>query len=517
MPRSRFASAFFVLASLAPFAAPPPAAAASAATAARPNVVVYITDDESWLERSAYGWSNLPTPHFDRVAREGVLFTHGYTSAPSCAPSRASLLTGRNFWELEQGAFIQAWLPAKFPTLPDLFEAGGYLAGYTGKGWGPGVVSAEHGRKRNPAGNAYNRRKRAQRQEGISDFDYAANFEEFLGQRKPGQPFWFWVGCIEPHTPVGRDNPERLQREHGLGPDTIKVPGFLPDTPGVRRARAAMLYEVCHADQDLGRILKILEDRGELANTLLIVTGDNGTQVLRSKTNVHDWGVRVPLAVLWPAQARPGRRVDDFVNFADLAPTMLAAAGLPVPAAMSGRSILNLLTSSAAGRIDPARGWTTAGIEWHGEEAGISLAARMIRDARYQYIVNYSSTPRRTVNPRQQLPDSDYTRTAATGDEIELVAKHPHHPAVRPFTALYVDPRPREELYDCEADPWELKNIADSPAHAEVKARLRAQLEAYQRQTKDPRITGDMAAFEQARKYVLDRKFGPGGYGAREK
>jgi hypothetical protein len=141
----------------------------------------------------------------------------------------------------------------------------------------------------------------------------------------------------------------------------------------------------------------------------------------------------------------------------------------------------------------------------------------MIRDERYQYIVNYSSSPRRKVNLRAQRPDSEYEQTAATGDEIDLVTRHPNHPAVRRFTELFVSPRPREELYDCREDPWELKNLAASPAHAAVKARLKAQLEAYQRQTQDPRITGDMAIFDQARKFVLNRKFGEGGYGAREK
>lgn len=482
----------------------------------RPNVVIYLTDDESWLERSAYGWSNIPTPHFDRVAREGVLFTRGYTSAPSCAPSRAALLTGRNFWELEQGAFIQAWLPAKFPTLPDLMGAGGYHAGFTAKGWGPGVTPPESGRNRNPAGTPYSRLKRASPESGINPIDYAANFEAFLKVRAPGRPFWFWVGCTEPHSPCAEDNHQKLAAKHGLGLDAIKVPGFLPDTPGVRRSRANMLYEVCHADEDLGRIIRILEDRGELANTLLIVTGDNGTQVLRSKTNVHDWGVHVPLAIMWPARVKGGRRVDDFVNFIDLAPTMLEAAGLPVPAGMSGRSILKVLTSGAAGRVDSSRSWTTAGLEWHGEDEDISLAARMIRDERYQYIVNYSATPRRKSVPARQLPDSEYARTAETDDEVGLVLKHPHHPAVRKFTELFVDPRPREELYDCETDPWELRNVAALPEYAAVKARLRSQLETYQRQTKDPRITGDMAIFEQTRKFVLNRKFGAGGYGKSE-
>jgi N-sulfoglucosamine sulfohydrolase len=489
---------------------------AAAPAAARPNVVVFMTDDESWQERSAYGWSTIPTPNFDRVAREGVLFTRGYTSAPSCAPSRAALLTGRNFWELEQGAFIQAWLPAKFTTLPDLMEAGGYLAGYTAKGWGPGVIPPESGRKRNPAGNAYSTLKRKTREPGLNDIDYPANFEKFLAGRQPGQPFWFWVGSTEPHTPCSQENYRRLAEKCGIGLDAIKVPGFLPDTPGVRRARANMLYELLRADEDLGRVLKILEDRGELANTLLIVTADNGTQVLRSKTNVHDWGVHVPLAMMWPARVPPGRRVDDFVNFADLAPTMLEAAGLPVPATMSGRSILPILTSRATGRVDPSRSWTTAGLEWHGEDEKTSLAARMIRDERYQYIVNYSDTPRRPVYPAKQLPDSAYAQTAATGDEIDLVTQHPNHPAVRKFTALYVEPRPREELYDLETDPWELTNLAASPAHAAVKARLRAQLEAYQRQTKDPRLTGDLEIFNRTREFVLKRKFAEGGYASKQ-
>src|SRR5687768_1369462 len=120
-PRQRGGVVLFIALACGTWASARPAWAAPATQPAKPpNVVVFITDDESWLERSAYGWANIPTPHFDRVAREGVLFAHGYTSAPSCAPSRASLLTGRNFWELEHGAFIQAWLPAKFPCLPDL-------------------------------------------------------------------------------------------------------------------------------------------------------------------------------------------------------------------------------------------------------------------------------------------------------------------------------------------------------------------------------------------------------------
>ncbi len=180
---------------------------------------------------------------------------------------------------------------------------------------------------------------------------------------------------------------------------------------------------------------------------------------------------------------------------------------------MSGRGLLDVLVSSASGRVDPSRGWTASGIEWHGEEEPVNLAARMIRDERYQYIVNYGLGPRRKAAPSKVRPDSEYAANAETANEIDLAIKHPNHPAMKPFVKLFVDPRPREELYDCETDPWELNNLADSPAHAAIKAKLKAQLEAYQQQTKDPRITGEMDIFNATRAFVSNRKYGEGGYG----
>lgn len=444
---------------------------AGSAGARRPNVLVYITDDESWLERRVYGWSKIATPHFERVAREGVLFTHAYTSAPSCAPSRASLLTGRNFWELEQGAFIQAWLPRKFRTLPELMEAGGYHAGFTGKGWGPGVL-APSGRPRNPAGDAYNRIRRAEPEEAINALDYAANFEDFLERRPRGAPFWFWAGSTEPHDPHAPDNWRKLSR-YGIRAEDVRVPEQLKDTPGTRRQRENFTYELRTADEDLGRILKVLERSGELADTLVVVTSDNGTAIPRSKTNLYDWGVREPLAVMWPSRVKGGRVVDDFVNFADFAPTMLEAAGLERPAEMSGRSFLGVLESGKAGRVDRRRSWTAAGLEWHGEFDPVSFAGRMVREERYQYIVNFGRRP-------VELPGSDPTEM-----------------------------RPREELYDYRADPWATKNLAESRQHAGILAGLRARLQAYQKQTGDPRAAGaagTMEIFERTRAGVQERK-----------
>lgn len=422
----------------------------------KPNIVIFITDDESWLERSAYGWSKLPTPHFDRVAQAGVLFTHGYTSAPSCAPSRASLLTGRNFWELEQGAFIQAWLPKKFAVLPQMLAAGGYHVGSTGKGWGPGVYPSD-GHGRDSAGPPVNHRQVSTLREHIRSTDYAANFAAFVESSPENKPFFFWVGVGEPHRPWAADNHERLEAEYGVTVDDVAVPGILPDTPETRLQRANMLYEVCHADDQLGGILDILKARNELKNTLLIVTSDNGTPIDRSKASLYDWGVHEPLAVMWPTRVPGGRRVDDFVTFPDLTPTMLEAAGLPVPADMTGRSILDVLLSDKSGQVDPTRDSVVTGLEWHGEFDPQDLAGRTVRDSRYAYIINYGKTP-------------------------------------------------REELYDLEYDPWQTHSVVDEPKYAAIKQRLKARLEAYQRQTNDPRVTGDMKIFEATRKFVQERK-----------
>jgi uncharacterized sulfatase len=472
----------------------------AAAATDQPNILIVINDDQSWLECSAYGNSSIPTPHFDRVARSGVLFTHGYTSAPSCAPARAALLTGRNFWELEQGAFIQAWLPVKFATVPEVLEPAGYHAGYTGKGWGPGVKEPT-GRRADPAGKPWNGIKLKAPPPGINPIDYAANFAKFLEERPAGKPFYFWAGLTEPHHPHGKNNHQKL----GLGPDAVKVPGFLPDTPGVRRHRANYLYEVRYADEVLGKLLKLLEQRGELDNTLVIATADNGTPVPRAKTNVYDWGVRVPLAMMWPARVPAGRTVGDFVNFADLAPTILEAAGLPVPPDMSGRSALGVLTSRSSGRVDPTRDFTVAGLEWHGDLPPCGLAARMIRDEQFQYVVNYSAAPRLQFSKDAQ-PDDDFKNSAESLDVTALLSAHRNHPEIKRFVALIQAPRPREELYDCAADPDQLRNLAEAPEFAGVKQQLRAKLEAYQRATRDPRVTGDMAVFEETLKFVQQRK-----------
>ena len=445
--------------------------------AAPPNILFFITDDESAVERSAYGWSKLPTPAFDRVAKDGVLFTNGFTTAPSCAPSRASVLTGRHFWQLEQGGFIQAFIPRKYPTVPQMLADHGYDVAYTGKGWGPGshptlgISSESLGRK-------FGRETIADPPKGVHDNDYAGNFAKFLKTRDASKPFFFWAGVMEPHEPSGPDNHILLEKEFGVTLDEVSLPPFMEDTPRKRQARANFVYEICLADRHLARMLASLEDRGLLENTLVVVTSDNGTAISdgsqegRGKASPYDLGCHVPLVMMWPARVPGGRTVTDFVSFADFAPTFLEAAGLAVPADMTGRSVLPILASGKSGRVEPERNFIITGLEWHGEFDPASRSCRSIRDDRYAYLVRYANV-------------------GTQGQPLETSA------LVKPV---------KEEFYDLEKDPWQLHDLAGDPAVAVEQERLANHIREEGARRGDPRFTADMDLFVKTRAYVQRRK-----------
>lgn len=441
----------------------------------RPNILFFITDDETWMERSAYGWSKLPTPAFDRVAEQGALFTNGFTSAPSCAPSRASVLTGRNFWELKQGAFIQGYLPREFPIFTHLLAERGYHIGKTGKGWGPGVfIDASHDHLTGPT---YNEIKVVDPLPAISPIDYSANFKRFLQDRKPGQPFFFWAGVTEPHAAFDSENYVRLEKEFGLLLDQVPVHPFLEDSRDERISRANILYEICYADLHLERMLAHLEAVGERGNTLIVVTSDNGTSVsdangVHGKASPYDSGVHIPLAAMWPSRVAPGRTVTDFVNFRDLAPTFLEIAGITPPASMTGKSLLPLLLSKNSGRIDAGRNWMMTGLEWHGEFDPESRSTRSLRNDRYSYIVRYKNV-------------DNFGNPLSSPELIDPYAK---------------------EFYDLTNDPWEQKNLIDDPRYAGDIEKLAEQMRSYGLATRDPRSTGELDIFIQTRRYVQMRK-----------
>lgn len=295
--------------------------------ATRPNILFAIADDWSYGHAGAYGarWTN--TPAFDRVAREGVLFTRAYTPNAKCAPSRAIILTGRNSWQLEEAANHIPFFPAKFRTWAEAIGAHGYFTGVTAKGWAPGVANDASGKPREMAGHPFNQHRTRPSASGIADNDYAANFADFLNAAPRDQPWSFWYGALEPHRAY----------EYGSGvkkggkklSDIERVPDYWPDNEIVRNDMLDYAYEVEHFDQRLARMLALLEARGQLDNTVVIATSDHGMPFPRVKGQAYQSSNHVPLAIMWKRGIRvAGRTVDDYVSFADLAPTLIELAGL---------------------------------------------------------------------------------------------------------------------------------------------------------------------------------------------
>src|SRR5690606_32421156 len=235
----------------------------------RPNILFAISDDQSYPHASAYGSYWINTPAFDRIAKEGVLFTNAFSASPGCSPSRAALLTGRNTWQIEDAGTHASGFPTKYLVYPDILEKEGYFVGYTQKGWGP-VNCKVSGRTRNPAGEIFNNHQLDPPTNGISRNNYDANFSDFLQNRPKGKPFCFWYGASEPHRVFEKGSGLKA----GKKLEDVVVPSFLPDTEEVRSDLLDYAVEIEWFDHQLGKMLKLLEEAGELDNTIIVVTSD---------------------------------------------------------------------------------------------------------------------------------------------------------------------------------------------------------------------------------------------------
>lgn len=480
----------------------------------RPNILLAISDDQSWLHTSAAGCKAVRTPAFDRVAGEGMLFNNCMAGSPGCSPSRAALLTGRHHWMLEHAGTHASEFPKKYLVYPDALEAAGYFVGMTGKGWGPGNFQAS-GRPRNPAGTAFGAKKEKAAYSGIGGNDYAGNFADFLAKRPNDAPFCFWYGGSEPHR--GFEKGSGLKA--GKKMEHVDVPPFLPDTPEIRSDILDYLVEIEHFDAHLGRMLKMLEEAGELDNTLVIVTGDNGMAFPRAKANCYEYGIHVPLAIRWGGtdKASRGRKVDDVVGFVDLTATIYEATGVKPPEGMVGRSLMDLLSGAPdAAKASPPR-VAFSGRERHSSSRHDNLGypQRALRTDRYLYVRNFKPDRWPAGDPtplnaegKPAKPHSGY-HDIDGAPSMDYLVDNREKPEVANFFQLAVAKRPAEELFDIVADPGCLKDLAADPAHAEAKNALSARMEAELRQTNDVRITGDGEIWETYKRYSPIRNFPP--------
>ena len=265
----------------------------------RPNILFAIADDWSFGHAGAYGCKWVKTPAFDRVAREGILFSRAYTPNAKCAPSRAIILTGRNSWQLEEAANHMNFFPAKYRGWVETLAENGYEVGYTGKGWGPGIARDEKGKKRQLTGIAFSRNKAQPPAKAISSNDYATNFIEFLKQAPRNRPWSFWFGTTEPHRGYEYGSGVKAGKELS---DIDEVPAFWPDNETVRNDMLDYAVEVEHYDRHLGRILDALDQTGLAENTIVVATSDHGMCLPRCK---GDKPTIIPTTCPLPSAGRP--------------------------------------------------------------------------------------------------------------------------------------------------------------------------------------------------------------------
>lgn len=462
----------------------------------RPNILFAIADDWGFGHAGAYGATWVKTPAFDRVARSGLLFTRAYTPNAKCAPSRAILLTGRNSWQLEEAANHIPYFPAKFKTWVEALRDNGYFTGLTSKGWAPGVANDANGKPREMAGKPFNARKLKPEASGIGNSDYAGNFADFLNAAPKDTPWSFWYGAIEPHR----------EYEYGSGiakggkklTDLPRVPSFWPDNEIVRNDMLDYAFEVEHFDRHLGRMIEMLEKNGALENTIIIVTSDHGMPFPRSKGQAYEYSNHVPLAVMWPRGIKvAGRTVDDYVSFADIAPTLLELAGLSWQKAgmqaVTGRSLTEIFQATKSGRVIAARDHVLVGKERTdiGRPNDVGYPIRGIVKNDLLYLRNFEIDRWPTGNPETGYLDCD------AGATKTFILQERRDKGQSKYWDLGFGKRAGEELYDLKHDPDCVNNLAASPAHAALKTKLRAQMERELKAQGDPRMFGKGAIFDR--------------------
>ena len=502
----------------------------------RPNILFAFADDWGKFASCYAGTEGanpihtfLQTPHVDRIAREGALFTNAFVNAPSCTPCRSSLLSGQHFYRTGLGAILQgAVWDDSIPTYPLLLEKAGYHIGYTYKVWTPGTPQdAGYGGLKNRYQNSAKFNGYSQNvtkyvaEEGLSieaakerlHQEVETNFQAFLDDRKADEPFCYWWGPTNTHRKWTYGSGKSLW---GIEPDSLigKMPAFLPDVDTVREDLADYLGEVMAFDAGLGVLIKMLEEKGELDNTFIVVSGDHGFPGFSNgKCNLYDYGTQVPLMARWPQVIPANRIITDLVSLPDLAPTFLEAGQTSIPEQMTAKSLLPLLQSQEEGRIDESREWVLSGRERHVKKARagfLPYPQRAIRTSDFLYILNFE--PDRypmgdplIVDENYQADIEELTRNtfAAFGDYDASPTKawlvtHRKEEEVKPFYQFAFGKRPREELFNIQEDPYQINNLAADPAYESIRQSLEQQLMKTLQETGDPRVSTEAIPFEKA-------------------
>ena len=435
------------------------AAAKPAHGASQPNILILIAEDLS-PRVGAYGDSIARTPHIDALAERSVRYTRAFTTAGVCAPSRAALMTGQHQISFGGQHMRTSTSPlgpylaqpdAEVRAFPEILRAQGYYTftdrkldyQFSGIRAGSGPFSLWN--EENAGDRAW--RHRAEGQPFLGVINFFETHESGV-MRQSGAPH----SDSHQASQVSR-RPITAQRVAVTLPEQVLLPPYLPDLPAVRRDLARHYDNIHLMDKRVGRILSALASDGLIENTIIVWTTDHGDGLPRSKRELYDSGTRVPLLI-----AQPGQRaaVDDrLVSFVDLAPTVLAWAGIQPPTWLHGHPIGTTRRSyvySSRDRIDE-----------------IMDRQRAIRSSRYRYI--------RSWHPN--VPGGHALNYRDNLDMVRAWRDAYNAGALNHAQSQWFEPVGREQLYDVMKDPHELENLIGDPAHAQVRGELSAALDAF--------------------------------------
>ncbi len=420
----------------------------------RPNIL-WILGEDLGVELGAYGY-DVATPNLDRLASEGVLFTRAFTTSPVCSPSRSALMTG--MYQTSIGAHNHRShrddgyrLPEGIRLLTDILRDAGY---YTGN-----IVHLTEGED-----EPYFRGT------GKTDWNFRYDGEPFDTDRwtdlRENQPFYAQVNFPETHR--GADwNEAHEHIDAAVDPKSVVLPPYYPDHPVIRADWAQYLNAVMSLDRKVGFVLDLLERDGLADNTVVMFMGDHGRAMVRGKQWPYDSGLHVPLILRGAPGLEASSVNDELIASIDVTATTLKIAGLSPPLVMSGRVFLGE-------ERDPPRSYVFGGRD-RGDETVDRI--RTVRDRRYRYIRNYY--PERPFLQLNRYKEFTYPA-------IRVMRELHARGALTPAQAYLLAPeRPEEELYDIDADPWEIDSLASDPAHQEALERLRGELEVWIVHTND--------------------------------
>lgn len=465
----------------------------------RPNVILLLTDDQSY-HLGMLDVPGLKTPNIDALAKRGVFFAKAYAASASCAPCRASILTG--MYPHSSGAWRNTAGPENLnapdeefgrkatkkdsvgvhediSTLIELLTANGYFTGITEK-W---HLSP-------PWKFPFNFRDQADyTPEGSSKA-----LSKFI-KATSGNPFFIQCNVDNTHRPyqmhIGLN--KNLPR---VNPADVVIPPCWPDTPKTRQDYAEYLTTVQHADAVIGAIIQTVKDAGQLENTIFIYSSDQGFCYTRAKATSYDWGVHIPLAIAGPGIGK-GIESAALVSHIDLMPTILDFAGIPVPKTVQGLSLRPVLEGKAP---DVGRKYIVSEHNAHGGNPTEYYPTRSITDGRYRYIWNirYQTVPDFDIDSLANDPKarkvarqpawmcwdatpSDVWQNNAYEEIIFHKDQFPEQYALLKATFF----RPEVELYDLEKDPFEMKNLAENPEYKPVLNKMRRALSDWMEETGD--------------------------------